>query len=147
MKPMGIMALVVPASFLADDFSDGSLIKEMESISVSSVNLCWIRICFLPLAYTDMNKGSVLAAEQRGGWMDLTPLFTEMTIDAVSLNSAGVDMVKRMCLDEAQELFRKNRSHILLELSQQRDMSGNFMYQVKKYLYAIKLILSLKKSM
>ena len=27
---MGIMALVVPKSFLADDFSDSGLIKEME---------------------------------------------------------------------------------------------------------------------
>ena len=31
LKPLGIMALVVPGSFLADDFSDGGLIREMES--------------------------------------------------------------------------------------------------------------------
>ena len=30
LKPMGIMVLVVPRSFLADDFSDGGLIREME---------------------------------------------------------------------------------------------------------------------
>lgn len=121
------------------NFSDGSLIKEMEK-----------HFSFLGQFMLDKDMFSAIGVYgyetkvqfwQRNsevvGWISL-PYSTEMTIDAVSLNSAGVDMVKRMCLDEAQELFRKNRSHILLELSQQRDMSGNFMYQVKKYLYAIK---------
>lgn len=31
LKPLGILALVVPQSFLADTFSDGKMIKEMES--------------------------------------------------------------------------------------------------------------------
>lgn len=139
MKPMGIMALVVPASFLADDFSDGSLIKEMEK-----------HFSFLGQFMLDKDMFSNIGVygyetkvqfwqrnSETDGWIS-HPYSTEMTIDAVSLNSVGVDTVKHVCLDEAQALFRKNRSHILLELSQQRDMSSNFMYQVKKYLYAIK---------
>ena len=31
LKPLGILALVVPQSFLADTFSDGKMVKEMES--------------------------------------------------------------------------------------------------------------------
>lgn len=30
LKPLGILALIVPRSFLADDFSDKAMIREME---------------------------------------------------------------------------------------------------------------------
>lgn len=139
MKPMGIMALVVPSSFLADDFSDGNMIKELER-----------NFSFLGQFKLDKDTFSSIGVNgyetkvqfwqrnsDQDGWT-ASPYSTQMFADGVSLNSAGVEQVRGSFLDGAQTLFRKNRSHILLELSQQNSASSDFMYQVKKYLYAIK---------
>lgn len=137
LKPMGIMALVVPYSFLADGFSDGGLIREMEQ-----------RFSFLGQFSLDSNTFSALGVTdyktkvqfwQRhsdvDGWNPL-PYTTEVT-HGVELNKNGIEYVRSAFLDAAQEQFRKNKTHILLELSRDRDLSSDFQYKVKKYLYDI----------
>lgn len=137
LKPLGIMALVVPRSFLADDFSDGGLIKEMEK-----------HFSFLGQFALDDNSFSALGVTgyktkvqfwQRNSDMDgwkSQPYTTEIR-DGVQLNAIGVRFIQSNFLDEAQQFFRKHRTHILLEIARHKDESAEFTYKVKKYLYAI----------
>lgn len=138
LKPMGIMALVVPYSFLADDFSDGGLIKEMEK-----------HFSFLGQFTLDANTFSGLGVtgyktkvqfwqrnSDMSGWKPLP--YTTYVHENVGLNGSGNEYVRTFFLNAAQEQLRKNRSHILLELSRDRDSSADFTYKVKKYLYDIK---------
>ena len=91
LKPMGIMALVVPYSFLADDFSDGGLIREMEQ-----------RFSFLGQFSLDSNTFSALGVTdyktkvqfwQRhsdvDGWNPFP--YTTEAIHGVELNKDGIE--------------------------------------------------------
>lgn len=145
LKPLGIMALVVPNSFLADDFSDGSLIKEMER-----------HFSFLGQFSLDKDTFSALGVTgyqtkvqfwQRNsdldGWKP-KPYTTDI-VDGISLDDSGIASIQTMFLDDAQKLFRKHRTHILLEIARHQDEMADFSYKVKKYLYAIKSHPNLKE--
>lgn len=136
LKPLGIMALVVPRSFLADDFSDSGLIKQMEK-----------HFSFLGQFALDENAFSNLGVVGYGtkiqfwqrisdmdGW-NPRPYSTE--VQNLALDYSGVKYVRSEILDEPQSFFRKHRTHILLEISRHQDESAEFTYKVRKYMYAI----------
>lgn len=138
LKPLGIMALVVPSSFLADDFTDGGLIKEMEQ-----------RFSFLGQFSLDADTFSALGVVgyptkiqfwQRNSDMDgwNGKPYTTDVMDGITLDASGMSAIRSAFLDEAQQFFRKHRTHILLEIARHEDQSADFSYKVKKYLYAIK---------
>lgn len=145
LKPMGIMALVVPGSFLADDFSDGGLIKEMEK-----------HFSFLGQFALDQDTFSALGVnsyptkiqfwQRNSDASDWTTnkYRTEMSFN-VTLDSDSVRLVRESFLSDAQLTFRKNRSHILLELARDKNSSEEFLYKVKKYLYVIQTHPNLKE--
>lgn len=145
LKPLGIMVLVVPISFLADDFSDGGLIKEMER-----------HFSFLGQFSLDEDTFSALGVTgyqtkvqfwQRNsdldGWKP-KPYSTDV-VDGISLDDSGIASIQTMFLDDAQRLFRKHRTHILLEIARHQDEMADFSYKVKKYLYVIKSHPNLKE--
>ena len=138
LKPLGIMALVVPASFLADDFSDGGLIREMErcfsflgQFSLSPDTFSAIGVKGYPTKVQFWQRNSELES-----WK---PKPYSTVVDSnVSLDNSGVEYVYNTYLAEAKETFRRNRSHILLEIARDKESSDGFLFQVKKYLYTIK---------
>lgn len=138
LKPMGIMAIVVPFSFLADDFSDGGMIQEMEKhfsflgqISLDADTFSTLGVTGYQTKVQFWQKHSNM-----DGWTG-TPYTTDMTCSVLP-NSDGVKCVQEAFLDKAQAVFRKNRSHILLELARDKHSTDDFLFTVKKYLYEIK---------
>lgn len=146
LKPMGIMALVVPKSFLADDFSDSGLIKEMEK-HFSFLGQFMLRAdTFASMGVADYE--TKVQFWQRNSDMDgwtQKPYSTKMTLQVDSMNAAMVRKVREQIVADAQAVFVKNRSHILLELARDHDSSAEFLYKVKKYLYTIKTHPNLKE--
>lgn len=137
LKPYGIMALVVPASFLSDDFSNGGYIKELEQ-----------QFSFLGQISLDADAFAALGVKgyqtkiqfwQRHSQQDsYKPIPYSTDVMEVSLDANGIAVIREQFLSVAQESLRKNRSHILLELARDKESSSDFLYQTKKYLYAIK---------
>lgn len=137
LKPMGIMALVVPQSFLADDFSDGGLIKEMEKHFSFLGQFSLDKNTFASLGVTGYNTKVQFWQKnsEMDGWN--ANHYSVQTYDTVSLDESGRQFVRSNFLDDAQEQFRKNHSHILLEMARSGNTADDFTYKVKKYLYHI----------
>ena len=142
LKPLGIMALVVPASFLADDFSDGAMIREMEKsfsflgqFSLDADTFAALGVKGYP---TKLQFWQRRPAEDTHitGWT-AKPYTTE-TISFASPDWNSPKWVYSLCIREAQEQLHRNRSHILLEIARDKASSSEFLYKVKKYLYDIK---------
>lgn len=139
MKPLGIMALVVPKSFLADEFSDSGLIREMEK-SFSFLGQFMLRadtFSAMGVSAYDTKVQFWQRNSDMSGWKP-KPYSTEMTLLVDSFSAVSVKAVREQIVADAQAVFQKNRSHILLEIARDSDSSADFLYQVKKYLYAVK---------
>lgn len=139
LKPMGIMALVVPRSFLADDFSDGGLIKEMEKhfsflgqFSIADDTFKHLGVSSFSTKIQFWQKNS-----EMDGWK-ANPYSTDLSVEVSPSDQADVKYIQTAVLADAQEMLRKNKSHILLELARDNHSSHEFLYQVKKYLFHIK---------
>ena len=142
LKPLGILALIVPQSFLADDFSDKAMIREMER-----------RFSFLGQVGLSDNAFACLGVESFPTKLQLWQKKSEVkdwkasryTLELVKTLSCGFDPVK-----EAQYIYEqmlllpkadleKNKSHVLLELAKEHSNSKEFAYQTQKMLYQIKV--------
>lgn len=141
LKPLGILALVVPASFLADHFTDGGMIRELET------HFSFLGQVRLPdTAFTSMGVGQfptkVQFWQKRSDAKDWEAAPYRCKIDfelpqGFSVEKAA-EQVFEQCLKAASASLQQNKSHILLELSQHRSQTVGFEYQVKKMLYQIK---------
>jgi len=144
LKPYGIMALVVPSSFLSDDFSDGSMIRSMEE-SFSFLGQFELRPdTFSGIGVTDYHT-KVQFWQRHSGSENWKPRKYTTEMLNIPLSDENIGLVRSQILDAPQSLLRKNRSHILLELARDKASSAEFLYQTKKYLYAIKSHPDLKK--
>ena len=138
LKPMGIMAIVVPASFLADDFSDSGFIKEMEKHFSFLGQFALSDNTFSNLGI-DKYSTKVQFWQKNSSSNDWKPQPYNTFVDtSVKLDETGLKYVKDKILSKAQEIFKKNKNHILLELARDKNSSDDFLYKVKKYLYTIK---------
>lgn len=141
LKPMGILALIVPQSFLADLFMDGSMIRTMEK------QFRFLGQVILPdNAFSAMGVNSMPTKLQfwqaRGGGNATES--SRYTTEAVCTLSAHFDVER-----EAQQIYERvlmlpkadlerNKSRILLELAHNRAASKNFAHETQKLLYQIK---------
>ena len=142
LKPLGILALIVPQSFLANDFSDKAMIREMER-----------RFSFLGQVGLPDNAFACLGVESFPTKLQLWQKKSEVkdwkasryTLELVKTLSCGFDPVK-----ETQHIYEqmlllpkadleKNKSHVLLELAKEHSASKEFAYQTQKMLYQIKV--------
>ena len=139
---MGILALIVPQSFLSDDFSDKAMIREMER-----------RFSFLGQVGLSDNAFACLGVESFPTKLQLWQKKSEVkdwkasryTLELVKTLSCGFDPVKEaqyiyeqmMLLPKAD--LEKNKSHVLLELAKEYSASKEFAYQTQKMLYQIKV--------
>lgn len=142
LKPLGILALIVPQSFLADSFTDSGQIKEMEKhfsflgqTALPDNSFAALGVNHFPVKLQFWQKKSTL-----NGW---TPQ-AYRTETALSLPK-GFDIQKtaetvhEKMLTFAQSLLENNQSRVLLELAKTHSSSKDFQYQVQKMLYQIKV--------
>ena len=144
LKPLGILALVVPRSFLNDSFSDKSMIQEMER-----------RFSFLGQVELPANAFSQMGVTnfptklqfwqkltERDGW-EPRPYSTESlyTLPNPFSPVKEANRIYQSILARPKEDLEKNRSHIILELAKNREADTGFVYTTMKLLYQIKCIL------
>ena len=140
LKPLGILALIVPRSFLADDFQDKAMIKEMER------QFSFLGQVGLPDdAFSDLGVESFSTKLQLWqkksavkGW---TP-HRYTTKLAWSLfrgfdPAAEAERIYEQMLMLPKADLEKNKSHVLLELAKEHSASKEFAYQTQKLLYQI----------
>lgn len=138
LKPLGIMAIITPMSFLADDFTDKNYIAQIEKnfsfigqYSLDKDTFASLGVTGYPTKIMFWQRNSASENWKPTPYhLDVTPLFR--------LDENAVAQVRDNGLTQAQEYFRSHRSHILLELARDKDPSAEFLYKVKKYLYDIK---------
>ena len=142
LKPLGILALIVPQSFLADDFSDKTMIRDMER-----------RFSFLGQVGLPDDAFSCMGVASFPTKLQLWQKRSEVkewkacryTTELTKTLSYGFDPV-----GEAQHIYEqmlmlpkadleKNKSHVLLELAKEHNASKEFAYQTQKMLYQIKV--------
>ena len=141
LKPLGILALVTPCSFLADDFTDKAMIREMEA-----------RFSFLGQIALPEDAFSALGVasfptklqfwQKRSDLKDWTARrYTTSTLYALATGfdpeSEAKRLYERVLMLPKSEL-EKNRSHVLLELARMKQTSVGFTYETQKLLYQIK---------
>lgn len=139
LKPLGIMAIVVPASFLADEYLDGAKRKELErlfsfmgEVSLQSGVFSYLgvenyptKIMFWQRKLNDTDTGSKYELNT-ANWFNLS-----------SMNSmeALLPIIRTEVIAPAKLLQQQNSS--LIKLSA-RSENNNFEYQVRKMMYHIR---------
>ena len=142
LKPLGILALIVPQSFLADSFTDGGQIKEMEKhfsflgqVMLPEDSFSYLGVNHFPIKLQFWQKKSDITS-----WT-AQPYKTE----AGTVLSKGFDIhrsaeeIHKKLLAFAQSVLENNQSRVLLELAKSHESSKDFQYQVQKMLYQIKV--------
>lgn len=142
LKPLGILALIVPCSFLADNFIDGKMIREMES-----------RFSFLGQIGLPDNAFSCLGVKkfstklqfwqkksEVAGWKAYryTPQLAGILPDGFDPIAEAKRIYEQMLMLPKADL-EKNKSNVLLELAREHGASKDFAYQTQKLLYQIKV--------
>ena len=141
LKPLGILALIAPQSFLSDDFTDGAMIKAMEA------RFSFLGQIGLPDdAFSAMGVSSFRTKLQF--WQKRTDLEgwkPRRYTKELSHTLAGIDDAVQAAPRYYQEFLmvpktdlEQNKSRVLLELAKERETSKDFLYQVQKLLYQIK---------
>lgn len=140
LKPLGILAIITPFSFLADSFSDGSAIAEMEK------RFSFLGQILLPEnSFANMGVHSFptkLQFWQRKsdieGWLPqpyVPEVMTHLT-NAFHFEEVA-EFIHNSFVAKAKALLEKNRALVLLEIAKYG--SADFVYKVNKMLYQIKV--------
>lgn len=142
LKPMGILAVIVPQSFLADSFTDKGMIKKMErhfsflgQVELPDTAFSSLGVTHFPTKLQFWQNRSSME-----GW-NPRPYHTELDYSLQKGFDIQADALKiyRDILVPAKALLEQNSSLIFLELSKKADISRDFLYQVRKLLYHIRV--------
>ena len=141
LKPLGIMAIVVPQSFLADDFTDKRMIRDLETrfsflgqIGLPDDEFAQLGVSKFPTKLQFWQKKS-----DAPGWSTrryTTELLYALPDDYDVEEEARTLYEKVLAMPKAD--LEKNKSYVLLELARTRATSKDFAYQTQKLLYQIK---------
>ncbi len=141
LKPLGILAVIVPASFLADSFSDKGAIRMMES------RFSFLGQVMLPgSAFSDSGVDGFPTKLQF--WQKKSTA-ADWTSKRYSTDCSDIYIPSGHPVMAAPALYEKfvmvakadlagNRNKVFLELAQLKTTKSTFLYQVKKYLYQIR---------
>lgn len=138
LKPLGILAVIVPASFLADSFSDKSAIRMMEG------RFSFLGQVMLPEhAFSDSGVDGFPTKlqfwQKKSTAADWAPKrystdCTDIYIPSGHPVMAASALYEKFVMVAKAELAG-NRNKVFLELAQLKTTKSTFLYQVKKYLY------------
>lgn len=141
LKPMGILALIVPQSFLADLFMDGSMIRTMEKQFRFLGQVILPDNAFSAMGVNSMPTKLQFWQARSGGNASESSRYTTETVCTLSahfnVERAAQQIYERVLMLSKADLER-NKARILLELSHSRAASKNFAYESQKLLYQIK---------
>ena len=135
LKPLGILALITPCSFLADSFTDSTMIGEMEArfsflgqVTLPEDAFAAFGVASFPTKLQFWQKKSELK--------DWTA--RRYTTSALYSLAAGFDpeyeasrLYEQVLMLPKADL-EKNRSHVLLELARMKQTSVGFSYEAQK---------------
>lgn len=142
LKPLGILALIVPQSFLADSFTDGGQIREMEH------HFSFLGQILLPeTAFSHLGVSSFPAKlqfwQKKGTGSQGKPqpyrpdLGFSLSTDSDMQEEAQHTYEEYIAF--AKSALENNQHSILLELAKSRSTSREFQYQTQKLLYQIRV--------
>lgn len=142
LKPLGILALIVPRSFLADSFTDGTQIREMESHFSFLGQVVLPEDAFAHLGVSSFpTKLQFWQKRSAGSQGKPQPYRTEpdfyLPADSDLEEKAQYTYEKYIAF--AKSALENNQHSILLELAKSRGTSGEFPYQTRKLLYQIRV--------
>lgn len=145
LKPLGILALIVPNSFLADSFSDSSMIRKMEAqfrflgqILLPDDTFAQMGVSLFPIK---------LQFWQKKGVDSETPARYHTGMDndlSGGIYAGAAQAIHMSLLQMPKAMLKENRAKILRELAKERQTSASFTYTVEKMLYQIRIHPSLK---
>lgn len=142
LKPLGILALVVPQSFLADDFTDKTMIREMEAlysflgqVALPDGAFKQFGVSKVPTKLQFWQRRSELKEWTAHRYS--TEILYTLDEDFNPESEAKRLYEKVLMLPKAD--LEKNKSRILLELAQTQVTSKGFVYDTQKLLYQIKV--------
>lgn len=142
LKPLGIMALIVPQSFLSDTFTDGNQIKMMEKqfsflgqISLPENAFSGLGVESFSTKLQFWQKRSSLEGWKPKGY---TTDISYALPDGFSIQQEA-ERAYVQFIQYAKANLEQNSFRVLLELGKQHSSSTDFQYQVQKLLYQIKV--------
>lgn len=140
LKPLGIMAIIVPSSFLADEFLDRAKISELEKdfsflgqVSIPTGAFKYLGVTNFPTSLMFWQKK--LNKEDLGSHYELTEN-NWFSMIALEYTASLLDAVRQSVVAPAKERMQRDRSRAKLALHSGND--DDFHYQVQKMLYQIK---------
>ena len=131
LKPCGIMAIVVPKSFLADDFSDSGMIREMNA-----------RFHFLgefDLSKNAFSAMGVTSFPTKVQFWQKKKAQEEASMPYAAVNTPTDANTLIVRINKAKEELSESRMEILKATASSRETSADFAYQVDKMLYQIRV--------
>ena len=142
MKPLGILALVVPKSFLADNFTDQRMIRAMEAefSFLGQIELPDDVFTSLGVEKFETKLQFWQKKSNAPGWSPrkyTTGILYSLPYDYEVEEEARILYEKVLVLPKAD--LEKNKSYVLLELARTRATSQGFAYETQKLLYQIKV--------
>jgi len=142
LKPLGILAIIVPRSFLADTFTDSSQIKMMEKEFSFLGQIGLPENAFAPMGVSSFAT-KVQFWQKRSSMEGWKPkAYTTKIPYALPASFSPVEEAGKVfgqMIQYAKANLEQNSSRILLELGKQHSSSADFQYQVQKLLYQIKV--------
>ena len=142
LKPLGIMAIIVPQSFLADSFTNGGEISEMEK-SFSFLGQILLPDNLFSSMGVDNFPIKLQFWQKRydlEGWKshpyDTTPAYTLQ--ENYTTQKEALRAYEHF-IRYAKANLEQNSMRVLLELGKEHNSSKDFPYQVQKLLYQIKV--------
>lgn len=141
LKPFGILAVIVPASFLSDTFSDGEKIAEMEKrfrflgqIGLPDSSFRHVGVASFPTKLQFWQKRN---GNDRGD----APYSTALSfhLDEGFQVDHAADAIYNSMVREPQKLLQRYKPQAMLALAKSKELSVEFQYQVHKMLYQIKI--------
>lgn len=141
LKPYGILVLIVPRSFLADSFTDGAAISDMETAYRFLGQISLPSHAFSQMGVADFpTKLQFWQRRPAGEEKEMQPYRTEPdgVLHVLTDIPAQAAVFHETLLLDAKTVLESNRSRIFLELARTRSTSADFQYRVQKLLYHIK---------
>ncbi len=142
LKPMGILALLVPSSFLSDEFMDGKQIKLMEGLYsfLGQVGLPENAFSYLGIKRfaTKLQFWQKKSADPSMKAHKYTTDFSMILSFGFDVESSASETYQKV-VSIPKSLFQNNSARVLLELAREHSSSKQFQYEVQKLLYQIQV--------
>ena len=140
LKPLGIMAVITPKSFLSDDLLDGAAIKKMEDRfsflgQVSLPDAAFHRMGVTSFE-TKLQFWQKKSDEQGCGQPYSNEIAFALQKDFDVEKAAN--RIHETLLKEARKASKRNKYSITRQLAKEKALSSDFQYRVEKMLYQIK---------